>query len=172
LLTGCTSVLWDKRTFAHDYRPANPANLRLFYSTDRKDILVQYDESRDGGSIRPRCYWLEPNTVRVNRERKPHFVSASETRPLIPIPVMETPPSPPPPGLNGLYAVARHDDDFFSLYSGKEPPDPYKLPTYTASSQRVKQVVLTPFAVTIDATIIGAATSYYWAPQLLANLNR
>jgi hypothetical protein len=172
-VSGCTSALWDKNTFAHHYHPANPANLRLFYSKERKDILVQYDELSDtDNKTRPCCYWLEPNTIRVNRERKPHFVSAKESEGLIPIPVTEAPPNSIPPGFMELYAVARRDDDVFTLYSGKEQLDPYQLPTYIGASRRVKQILLTPFAVEFDATIIGAVIGYYAAPQILASLNR
>ena len=46
-LSGCTSVLWDEKTFAHTYEPARPTNLRLFYSTQERELLVQYDEARD-----------------------------------------------------------------------------------------------------------------------------
>jgi hypothetical protein len=173
LVSGCTSALWDKETFAHHYRPAASANLRLFYSEERRDILVQYDESSDtGNKTRPRCYWLEPNTPRVNRERKPHFASPKESEGLIPIPVTEGSTNASPPGLMDLYAVARRDDDFFTLYSSKGPLDPYKLPAYVGASRRVKQVLLTPAALGIDATIVGAVIGYYSAPGILAGLNR
>jgi hypothetical protein len=134
---------------------------------------VQYDESKDADSkIRPRCYWLEPNALRVSRDRKPHFVSARATRGLTPITVAGVVVQPTQPGFGELYAVARYDDGFFTLYSGKELLDPYKLPRYTGASQRVKQVLLTPFAVGVDATIIGAVFGYYSAPQIFAGLSR
>jgi hypothetical protein len=43
-----------------------------------------------------------------------------------------------------------------SSYSGKEQLEAYKLPTYVGGSQTVKQIMLTPFAVAVDATIVGA----------------
>jgi hypothetical protein len=172
LVSGCTSALWDKETFAHHYQPANPVNLHLFYSEERRDLLVQYDESKDAGArIGPRYYWLEPNTLRVNRERKPHFVSASATNGLLPIAVGEAAGSPTQSGMH-LYAVARHDDNNLTLYSGKEQLDPYKLPTYVGASRRVKQVLLTPFSVGVDTTMVGAVIAYYSAPQILASLSR
>jgi len=172
-VSGCTSALWDKNTFAHHYQPAAPANLRLFYSKERNDILVQYDESSDtDDKTRPRCYWLWPNTMRVNRERKPHFVSAKKSEGLIPIPVTEAPSNSLPPGSLELYAVAPRGDNLFTLYSGKEQLDPYQLPTYIGVSRRVKQVLLTPLAVGVDATIIGAASAYYSAPWIFAGLSR
>jgi hypothetical protein len=172
-VSGCTSALWDKNTFAHYYRPADPNNLRLFCSKERKDILVQYDESSEtDNGTRPRYYWLEPNTIRINAERKPHFASAKAIEGLIPIPVTETPSSYIPTGLIELYAVARYDDYVFTLYAGMEQLDPYQLPRYIGASRRVKQVLLTPFAVAVDATIIGAVVCYEAAPSLGYYLNR
>jgi len=173
LASGCTSALWDKETFAQHYRPAFPANLRLAYSDQRRDILVQYSESHVGyTNIRTRCYWLEPNIPRVNRNQKPRFVSGSATNGLTPIPLSEDPPNPVDSGPIKLYVMARRGDDFFTLYSNKEKLDPYKLPVYTGPSQRVKQVLLTPFAAVVDVTIFGAIISYYAAPSILADLVR
>jgi hypothetical protein len=172
-VSGCTSALWGKDTFAHDYRPAAPANLHLYYSTERKDVLVQYDESSNPEkAARPRFYWLEPNTIRINGRRKPHFVSAKARADLMSIPVSEALPDSITPGSNGLYAVSERKENLFTLYSDKEEFDPYQLPSYRGGSQRVKQVLLTPFAVAIDATLIGAVFGFYAAPGILASLNR
>jgi hypothetical protein len=150
-VSGCTSVLWNKNTFAHHYQPADPSNLRLFYSKERKDILVQYDELSDThNKTRPRSYWLGPNTIRVTK----------------------APPNSIPPGFMELYAVAPRNDYLFTLYSGKEQLDPYQLPMYIGASRRVKQILLTPFAVAVDATIAGAVIAVIDAPWILAGLNR
>ena len=171
LLSGCTTALWDKETFAHHYRPDNPVNLHLFYSKERRDILVQYDESKDAGAqIRSRCYWLEPNTLRVNREQKPHFVSAKAANGLVPVAVDAAPASPTQPASRELCAVARPYDNSFTLYSGQEKLEPYKLPIYIGSSRRVWQVLLTPFAVVVDATIVGAIIGSHVAPQTYASM--
>jgi hypothetical protein len=71
----------------------------------------------------------------------------------------------------GLYAVAPHDDTFFTLYSGKDQLEPYKLPKYIGASRRVGQVLLTPFAVGVDATIVGAVIGYIAAPGIFAGLS-
>ena len=173
LITGCTSALWDKNTFAHYYRPASPPNLHLFYSNDHKDILVQYDERVDTDiQIHPRFYWLEPNNSRLEYQRKPRFVSAKQVQGLVPIPVTGGQLDPPPLGADGLYAVTRRDGDLFTLYLQEKRLERYKLPSYIGASQTLKQVLLTPFAVVIDATIVGAVLAYYWGPQMLSALNR
>src|SRR5215471_3676140 len=105
LLSGCTGVLWNKDTFPSRYEPAQPNNLALFYSNQRKDILVRYDEWWERGTTtQTRCYWLDPNTVRINKQHKPDFVSINEAQTLIPIPIVPVHVSPPPAGLQGLYA--------------------------------------------------------------------
>jgi len=171
-VSGCTSVLWDKSTFAREYHPADPASLHLYYSKERKDILVQYDELNVADKeIRPRFYWLEPNATRINDSRKPHFVSAKASEDLILIPLSESHPDSVLPDSKALYAVSKPKEDLFTLYLGPEQVDLYRLPDYQDSSQRVKQVLLTPFAVAVDATIIGAVVSYYNAPSILSGLH-
>jgi hypothetical protein len=172
-VSGCTSALWDKETFAHHYRPSDPVNLHLFYSKERRDVLVQYDESKDYGAHSwTRCYWLEPNTLRVNEDRKPHFVSTKTAEALHPLAVGELAAPAAQPASMELCAVARPFDNSFTLYSGKEQLESYKLPTYVGGSQTVKQVLLTPFAVAVDATIIGAIIGYHSAPGIFASLSR
>lgn len=170
---GCTSVLWDKETFAHHYRPARLSGPRFFYSEERKDILVQYEESKDGETnSRLRNYWLEANMQRVNTDRRPRFASVTATNRLARIPAGEAAPRPTVAGQTQLYAMARPDDEYFRLYSGAEEIGIYKLPVYASVSQKAKQVLLTPFAVAIDATIIGGVIAYFSAPQILAGLSQ
>jgi hypothetical protein len=170
--TGCTSALWEKETFARYYRPAEPANLQLFYSEKRKDILVLYEEARDGDVMtHPRGYWLEPNTERVNSERRPHFVSPKAAGGLAQIPAGPVLPSAREPGLSQLTAVPRPEENSFTLYSGGDELGQYKLPTYCGNSQKVKQVLLTPFAVVVDATLVGAVAGYYAAPGIFSGLS-
>jgi hypothetical protein len=168
---GCTSALWEKDTFARRYQPANPTGLHLFYSEKRQDILVQYTESKNGNTnARTRCYWLEPNTSRVSEGKKPRFISVKAAIGLTPIPVGETAPC--PAGQTQLYALARLDDSYFTLFSGEETMDRFNLPNYAGSSQRVKQILLTPVVLVIDATMIGAVAACLSAPQILAGLSQ
>jgi hypothetical protein len=174
---GCTSELWDQKTFAHHYQPADPNNLRLFYSSKREDILVQYDELKDPeNTTRTRSYWLGQNMLRENPDREPHFVSAKKSRGLIPIPISETPPTNTLSDSLKFYAVARRGDDFFTLYSGNEPPDPYELPKYKDPTQKVKQIALTPLTVGVDLTVWSAMYCAFMSvialPQYLVSLNR
>jgi hypothetical protein len=171
VLSGCTSVLWDKNTFARAYEPAQPANLRLFYSDQEQDVLVQYDEARDGQApIRHRAYYADRNSERVNNRHKPRFTSPPDGRNLHPIPITSVPGTSAPPSLRGLCATSPREGDSFTLYSNGEALESYILPKYVGASRRVKQVLLTPFAITIDCTIVGAFIAYYWGPYALSAL--
>ena len=177
LASGCatenwesTNTLWEKETFARYYEPASPANLHLFYSKERKDVLVQYDEVRVAdGKIQPRYYWLEPNATRISQGQRPHFVSAKESAGLVPILITEAPTNSIPSVQ--LYAVTGTNEGLFTLYSGKSEGDPYELPNYIGPSRRVKQVLLTPLAVSADATVLSAVAAYYSLPGLLEGLS-
>src|SRR2546422_999205 len=89
-LGGCaTSALWEEGRFARYHEPANPPNLRLFHSSQRQDVLVEYDETRDTDeAIRRRAYWLDRNAARLRDRSKPRFVSVKDTKNLTPIPVV------------------------------------------------------------------------------------
>src|SRR5438552_4192539 len=93
LLGGCaTSKVWEQGQFARFHEPATPSNLRLFQSYPRGDVLVEYDEWRDGDEfIRRRAYWLAQNSARLQAGRKPQFVPSEQVSALAPIPAMEAP---------------------------------------------------------------------------------
>jgi hypothetical protein len=156
LLNGCTALLWNRSTFANYCSPASPPNLALYYSAERKDLLVQYDEKCEHEkTVHRRYYWLDPNTDKVRRGGQPHFVSPALAEGLEPVPRFEARASPPPLGLNGLYAVASGKNDWFTLYAGEKELEAYGLPKYNLASGTGKKVLLTPLAVAGDATVVG-----------------
>jgi hypothetical protein len=157
LLSGCTSALWEKERFARCHWPANPPNLRLFYSESVRDVLAEYDEVSEGTpTVQRRAYWLAPNAPAVAAERQPRFVSITNTQDYMMVPITGSLTNPPPSAYQGLYAVVATDGLSFSLCPGQKEPTVYGLPVYfTGSGQRVKQVLLTPFAVATDLTVVG-----------------
>jgi hypothetical protein len=162
LLTGCTSALWEKQSFADRYRPANPPNLQLFYSESAKDVLVEYDEVSTGAPVvQRRAYWLEPNAMKVATDCKPRFVPAANTPDFAAVPVTDNPANPAVSSYRGLYAVVATNGQSFTLCLGEKEATVYKLPVYFGGSrQRAKQVLLTPIAVAADAAIVGGALAY------------
>jgi len=161
LLSGCTSELWEKERFARCHWPANPPNLRLFYSEPAQDVLAEYEEASQGtATVQRRAYWLEPNAPAIAAGRQPLFVSSTNTQGLAAVPVTDNPTNAPLSGYQGLYAVVATNGQSFFLWSGQQQLGFYGLPVYfTTSGQRVKQVLLTPFAVAADATVIGGCVA-------------
>jgi hypothetical protein len=156
LLNGCaTSKLWEEGQFARFYEPAKPANLQLFHARQGEAVLVQYDEANEGNeSIRRRAYWLKPGHEPEKNGHQPRFVSVETARDLSPIPVIASPSADPPTGI-GFYAIVETKGVSFSIRSGEQRLGPYELPVYQDASGKTKQMLLTPFTVIADLTIIG-----------------
>ena len=148
--------------FGRCHRPANPPTLQLFYSESARDVLAEYDEASGGAPVvQRRAYWLEPNAMKVVADRKPRFVSVTNPRDLAAVPVTDNPANPPVSSYRGLYAVVATNGQSFTLCLGEKEATVYKLPVYYGGSgQRARQVLLTPFAVATDATIVGGALAY------------
>src|ERR1700682_5066198 len=76
LLTGClTKRLWDGNTLGNRHFPSADPKLQLFESSDRKDVLVKYDEETDKDvTSRRRAFFLMANQKRFSAGRPPRFV--------------------------------------------------------------------------------------------------
>jgi hypothetical protein len=157
-LGGCaTPAVWKEGQFARYHEPASPLDVRLFYSAEAKDVLVDYVEIRDNDAkIHRRAFWLEPNVKLLHERRHPHFVSLKAEPGLTPIPLSPPAATVHPVYSNEvLYALVSTDGRTFTLYSSGKKIGAYDLPVYRDASGRVKQVLLTPLAVTADVTILG-----------------
>jgi hypothetical protein len=154
-LNGClTNTVWEHDQFARYHEADQSARLELFYSSARKDILVQYQEvDSSSTSHRTRAYWLNASENRTS----PHFVPISRTGGLQPIPVVwpdEDVPQPTNDG--GFFAIEFPEDKTFTLFSEGRELATFELPRYRDKSGLVKQLALTPPAVAGDAATIGA----------------
>src|SRR5437899_6841511 len=158
LLSGCaTNELWQEETFAKSHYPASPSDVQLYYSIERKDVLVQYlDHRQDARSATPRAYWLYESLEKVHPGDHPRFVSISAAEGLEAITVYHRAPGTNDATVPDLYAVVGEEGDRFTLYSAKQELDTYDLPSWREPSARVTQVVLTPFAVVFDVAVLGA----------------
>jgi hypothetical protein len=129
LLSGCTGVVWEKERFARCHWPANPPNLRLFYSEPARDVLAEYDEVSEGTTtVQRRAYWLGRNARAIAAGRQPRFVSITNAQDLVLVPVTDSPAGPPPSAYRGLYAVVSTNGQSFSLCLGQKGPTDYGLP--------------------------------------------
>ncbi len=147
-LCGCaTSALWENHAFSGFNEPARPPHLQVFKTQD--DWLVQYDEvNEDSGRIRQRAYYLKANIDQVADHKTPRFVSRA-------VPLQST----------AAGAVLSANGQEFALYDGPTYLGTYELPVYPAPSGRLKQVLLTPWTLVADATVVGGFIAvYYWLP--------
>ncbi len=170
LLSGCTGILWEKERFAHCHWPANPPGLRLSYSESARDVLAEYSEKAEGTTaVERRAYWIQRDARKVQTDRRPRFVSVTNSQELAEVPVVDAPTNSPALSYGGLYAVVATNGESFTLYRRERTPTVYRLPVYYAGSgQRVKQVLLTPFAVATDATVVGAVIAVVAAHAVAA----
>ena len=155
-LSGCTTALWEEDRFARFHQPANPTNLRLFHSSRNQNVLVEYEEIREGDNLtRRRAYWADLNVKRLEAGRKPRFVSIQDAPDLVSIPMVDAPGVGKALPTEGLCAILSTNGHSFTLYSKNKECFGQTLPTYyDGSLRRFKQVILTPFAVAMDVTII------------------
>jgi hypothetical protein len=173
LLSGCaTPALWEEGRFARYHEPADAPKLQIFRAKDGSDFLVEYDESRDGSdSLRKRAYWLKPNLERLADRRKPRFVRSDQSTSLEPIAIFGPPGPLVPPADADSYAVVLTNSHAFTIWAQGKKLDEYELPVYLDASGRVKQLLLTPAAVTADVTIVGGVAACYCAPYFWTSLN-
>ena len=164
LTTGCvTSELWDSN-YSRIHEPALPLNLRLYQSTEKDDVLVQYHEWVDvNEKVRTRTYWLNRNSRLVSNPHKPKFISARTAEGLVLIPLLDSPPS--FAGNTGqMSAVRVNSPPGFVLYSDNRELGRYELPVYDDATGTAIKVLLTPLAITADAAIItGYLYLLYWS---------
>jgi hypothetical protein len=167
LLTGCvTAKVWQPHNFAGFHEPADPSNVKLFYSSQHEDVLVEYDEKvGHKGATRRRAYWLEQNQAKEGREERPRFVSLKEAVGLQPLPVSESGEEADSSSTIGLFATTTNSFEF-QLYGISENQTngtlakatilgDHELPAYYDSSGRRRKIMLTPPAVLADASIVA-----------------
>jgi hypothetical protein len=173
-LSGCvTGALWEDGRFARYREPANPCHLQVFESRENQDVLIVYeDRGEEGQSPGRRAFWLDRNSQKLQEREKPDFVSVRHQQGLQPVPlILESQASDDFLSRKGLYATLSSTGHGFTLFSACSALGTYELPVYPDSSGRLKQVALTPLAVTADLTIVGGLLAYWWLPDVWTSLN-
>lgn len=163
LATGCaTSLLWEDGRATHVRRPCSEPKLEFYRSSRSDDILVLYDEcDGEGEASRRRAMLVESNQKRIQEGRKPDFSSLRAARPSHRI-YTEGPyaAATPPAEAGDEWASVRYTPGtrrYVLTASGGGIIAAGRLPDYDAvdAGKRVVQILLTPFAVVADATVIG-----------------
>jgi hypothetical protein len=148
-LTGCvTAELWEEKGFDGFKQAARPPNLQVHKAPG--DWLIEYDEASENNErIRRRAYYLNQNQAAIAAHKKPRFVR-----------------SPKPASFPVAQALISTNGQQFTVYAGAVDIGTHEFPVYPAPSGRVKQILLTPLAVVVDATIVGACVAaiagYAW----------
>lgn len=153
---GCTVALWQENSLDAYHKPALDPYLRLYYASERKDLLVVYrDFSERRGVTSTRAYFLYKNDWRIAKERRPFFVDTNMALRFSPVPVYQNLPVPTPNSSNQLCAVFIADINSLTVYSGERVVSSHSLPVYPDAVGTVERVALTPAAVLVDVTIVG-----------------
>lgn len=167
-LTGCDTVqdytltghMWEA-TAGNHREPAANANLRLYHTTDQKDVLVRYDEELESnGAIKPRAFLLSANERKLLAGLRPAFISAKKAVQMesVPIPIVSEFDR-DALAKDDLQASISSDGRQFSLASRGRCIGTYNLPTYGVVTPRcfVARALFLPATVAGDVTVYSAA---------------
>jgi hypothetical protein len=168
--SGCTVALWQNPNLEAWNTPANDPHLHLFQAQPHGDILVVYDEYAErSGTAHTRAYWLNENEKLIENRRAPHFVHTNSVFCLPAVPVFPSPPDRTP--VPATYAMADISGQSFTLYSDNDPPASHDLPHYNDGKGKVEKFFLTPAAMTVDATLLGAMLGYVCLEGMASGYN-
>lgn len=153
---GCTYALWSDESMGGLRQPALEPDLHLYESGQAEDFLVVYNESyrhKHQTAVHRRAYWLGKNLSRTADNCRPIFANSVLTTNLLSIPVYYAQVD---VDSNQVYsAICATNSQSFSLFSHGKYMGAYDLPVYTDRRGNLEKAALTPFAVTIDLTVIG-----------------
>ncbi len=145
---GCTVALWQENSLDAYHKPALDPHLRLYHASERRDLLVVYDDfSERSGVTSTRAYFLYKNDWRIAEERKPFFVDTNLVLKFLPVPVYQNLPVPAANSSNQLCAVFIADTNNLTVYSGQRMVSSHCLPVYPDAVGNMERVALTPVAV-------------------------
>ena len=163
---GCQTVekysltyrVWNNADWRKFSEPAPNPHLALFESTNRADVLVEYDAlSEKRSTLKRQAYYLEENEGRIAAGKKPKLVPPSVAGGMQAIPVLPTPVAATNlPPARASYSVLTKEGRAFTLYRSAAPEGKFDLPVYAETSGTATRLVLTPFAVAGDTVMVGA----------------
>jgi hypothetical protein len=107
---------------------AHPLALRLFFSSQRHDVLVVYDEYPiETTSMRTRAYWLYESEDHLGNDGRVTFVKTNSAIDLVSVPVFNTTVALTTNSPDTLSAVTTNDYSF-AIYSGQREVSSHNLP--------------------------------------------
>ena len=160
---GCvTKRLWEDDPLVRMREPARPVELELFKSQQNTDVLVCYQEVKEGSDeLQWRAYWLKPILGAPRNPHQPKFISVVATNGLTVVPIFVEMPT----AWSGSnwFAVLKTNPPGFVLYSGQQPlaVHEHELPVYPGQFGKAAQAFLTPPAAVVDLAVCSAVIAGY-----------
>lgn len=135
-----------------------PGALRLFFSQQRQDLLVVYDEYPLGDNpMRTRAYWLYESEDRLGHDDgHVSFVKTNSAVGLAPVPVCSTTAALSTNSPEALSVVTTVDNDYtFTVYSGQREVSTHTLPLHFVGPGNVtlQKIAVSPLAILVDGMI-------------------
>ena len=134
---------------------SQPLALRLFFSPQRNDLLVVYDEyPLEKSSLRTRAYWLYETEDRVGQDGHVTFVKTNSASDLVSVPVLYTTADLPKNAPESLFAVTTNDYAF-AIYSGQREVSTHCLPIHFVHTGNgiADKIAVTPLAMFFDGLV-------------------
>lgn len=145
--------------------PANSPGARAYLKADQKDVLVTYDEQQElNDKIKQRAFYVLENRRLLELRKKPHFVSTKSAADLTEIPILwRTNSFETNTFSTGLIFSTNQFN--FQLFLTNQYRGEFVLPAYADTHSRETQILLTPLAVTGDASVVAAVAAVitFWA---------
>lgn len=143
-----TSQMWRDSGINSHLAPAARPNIRVFQRGDCADVLVVYDEARDGNLVGQRAYFVRQDGDRVDGGKAQHFVSPglASTMQLLPV------TKPEPDASSSKWVHVPTQGGYFTLLSGDTSLGNFTLPSYFKRNN-LKRLLLTPLTLAVDMTI-------------------
>jgi len=131
---------------------AQPLALRVFFSPQRHDLLVVYDEyPLDSSPMRTRAYWLYQSDENLGHDGHVSFVKTNAAPDLVSVPVFNTTNALAANSLDSLAAVTT-DDCTFTIYSGQREVSSHSLPIpfVKTGTGTAEKIAVSPLAIEMD----------------------
>jgi hypothetical protein len=163
LLAGCECVqdntltgrLWNEDFVLNHHEPAPHPNLKAFAKADGKDVLVEYDETREKDyKIHRRAFFLLANKEKLEAGKKPRFVKLRLADNLQPVPVYGGTDA-VSTKMTAMWIMLSPDEKRVALFFGDAEAANLNLPVYRSWGTKFNRVMLTPVALAGDTAVVG-----------------
>ena len=164
LLPGCGSLqkctftgrLWSDEFLTNLHQPANDPGAKAFIKSDRKDVLITYDEQKESSdNIKRRAFYVLENQRLLEARKKPRFVVLKNATGLESVPIFWETNRFETNSISSAVIFSTNQQSL-QLILTNQNQGTFTMPFYEDGHSRQAQVLLTPLAVTGDAGMVAA----------------